>query len=147
MIIVAYRHALRASELCDLTWDAIDFRAATIHVKRRKHGQATTHQISGPELKALRKLQREQESKSHFVFITERDGEPFNRDGFNWMVKRTGKKAGLPFQVHAHMLRHSAGYTLANAGKLLDRPGWFLRRRSKGREDTHAPKNHHEAPT
>jgi type 1 fimbriae regulatory protein FimB/type 1 fimbriae regulatory protein FimE len=117
MIIVAYRHALRASELCDLTWDAIDFRAATMHVSRRKHGQATTHQISGPELKALRKLQREQESKSRFVFITERDGEPFNRDGFNWMVKRTGKKAGLPFQVHAHMLRHSAGYTLANAGK------------------------------
>ena len=32
MIIVAYRHALRASELCDLTWDAIDFRAATMHV-------------------------------------------------------------------------------------------------------------------
>ena len=117
MVIVAYRHALRASELCDLTWDAIDFRAATMHVTRRKHGQATTHQISGPELKALRKLQREQESKSRFVFITERDGEPFNRDGFNWMVKRTGKKAGLPFQVHAHMLRHSTGYTLANAGK------------------------------
>ena len=62
MVIVAYRHALRASELCDLTWDAIDFRAATMHVTRRKHGQATTHQISGPELKALRKLQREQES-------------------------------------------------------------------------------------
>jgi integrase len=117
MIMVAYRHALRASELCDLTWDAIDFRAATMHVTRRKHGQATTHQISGPELKALRKLQREQEPKSRFVFTTERDGEPFNRDGFNWMVKRTGKKAGLPFQVHAHMLRHSAGYTLANAGK------------------------------
>ena len=53
-----------------MTWDAIDFRAATMHVTRRKHGQATTHQISGPELKALRKLQREQESKSRFVFIT-----------------------------------------------------------------------------
>jgi hypothetical protein len=33
------------------------------------------------------------------------------------MVKRAGKKAGLPFQAHAHMLRHTAGYTLANAGK------------------------------
>jgi type 1 fimbriae regulatory protein FimE len=32
-------------------------------------------------------------------------------------VKRAGKKAGLPFQAHAHMLRHAAGYTLANAGK------------------------------
>jgi type 1 fimbriae regulatory protein FimE len=33
------------------------------------------------------------------------------------MVKRTGKKAGLPFQVHAHMIRHATGYKLANAGK------------------------------
>jgi integrase len=28
MILVAFRHGLRASEICELTWDAIDFRAA-----------------------------------------------------------------------------------------------------------------------
>src|SRR5262249_29799225 len=72
MIMVAYRHGLRASELCELTWDAIDFRAATIHVNRKKNGQATTHQISGPELRELRKLQREQDPKSAFVFVNER---------------------------------------------------------------------------
>ena len=116
MILVAYRHGLRASELCELTWDAIDFRTATIHISRKKNGQSTTHQISGPELRELRKLQREQNPKSAFVFVTER-GTPFDRHGFNWMVKRTGKKANLPFQCHAHMLRHAAGYTLANAGK------------------------------
>jgi type 1 fimbriae regulatory protein FimE len=33
------------------------------------------------------------------------------------MVKRAGRKAGLPFQVHAHMIRHATGYKLANAGK------------------------------
>ncbi len=33
------------------------------------------------------------------------------------MVKRAGKKAGLPFQCHAHMIRHATGYKLANAGK------------------------------
>jgi type 1 fimbriae regulatory protein FimB/type 1 fimbriae regulatory protein FimE len=107
---------LRASELCELTWDAIDFPTATIHISRKKNGQSTTHQISGPELRELRKLQREQNPKSAFVFVTER-GTPFDRHGFNWMVKRTGKKANLPFQCHAHMLRHAAGYTLANAGK------------------------------
>ena len=63
-----------------------------------------------------RKLQREQDPKSAFVFVDERR-TPFDREGFNWLVKRTGKKAGLPFQVHAHMLRQAAGYTLANAGK------------------------------
>jgi integrase len=115
MILVAYRHGLRATELCDLKWDAIDFRAATLHVTRKKGGQATTHQISANELRALRKLQKEQDPKSAFVFVNERF--PFDRNGFNWMVKRAGKKAGLPFQAHAHMLRHAAGYTLANAGK------------------------------
>ena len=64
---------------------------------------------------ALRKLQKEQDPKSAFVFVNER-GTPFDREGFNWLVERTGKKAGL-FQVRAHMLRHAAGYTLANAGK------------------------------
>ena len=116
MILVAYRHALRATELCDLKWEAIDFRAATLHVTRKKGGTATTHQISATELRALRRLQKEQDPKSAFVFVNER-GTPFDRNGFNWMVKRSGKNAGLPFQAHAHMLRHAAGYTLANAGK------------------------------
>jgi integrase len=117
MILVAFRNGLRASEICELTWDAIDFHAATMHVTRKKHGQPTTHQIRGDELRALRKLQKEQEPKSAFVFISERGGGPFTRDSFNWTVKRAGKKAGLPFQVHAHMIRHATGYKLANAGK------------------------------
>jgi integrase len=117
MILVAYRHGLRASEICELTWDAIDFHAATMHVTRKKHGQPTTHQIRGDELRALRKLQKEQEPKSAFVFTSERGGAPFSRDSFNWMVKRAGKKAKLPFQVHAHMIRHATGYKLANAAK------------------------------
>jgi integrase len=65
MILVAYRRGLRASEICELTWDAIDFHAATIHVTRKKHGQAATHQIRGDELRALRKLQKNQEPKRH----------------------------------------------------------------------------------
>jgi hypothetical protein len=44
------------------------------------------------------------------------EGTPFSPDGFNWLVKRVGQKAGLPFQAHAHMLRHSAGYKLAGDG-------------------------------
>jgi hypothetical protein len=53
-------------------WDAIDFHAATIHITRKKHGQPATHQIRGDELRALRKLQKEQEPKSAFVFASER---------------------------------------------------------------------------
>jgi integrase len=114
MLLVAYRHGLRASELCALEWSQVDFNSATLHVRRAKNGKAATHPIRGDEMRALRKLQREA-PKSPFVFVNER-GTPFSPDGFNWLVKRCGQRAGLPFQVHAHMLRHSAGYKLAGDG-------------------------------
>jgi integrase len=114
MILVAYRHAMRASEVCDLEWSAIDFQAGVMHVRRAKNGKPATHPIRGDELRALRKLQREA-PHSPFVFVSERGG-PFTTDSFNWMVKRAGQKAKLPFQCHAHMLRHSAGYKLAGDG-------------------------------
>ncbi len=114
MLLVTYRHGLRASEVCDLEWSQIDFDGAALHVRRAKNGKAATHPIRGDEMRALRKLQREA-PKSPFVFVNER-GTPFSPDGFNWLVKRAGQKAGMPFQVHAHMLRHSAGYKLAGDG-------------------------------
>src|SRR5476649_1127250 len=60
MILVAYRHGLRASELTDLRWDQIEFTSATLHVRRVKQGTPSTHPILGDELRALRRLQREQ---------------------------------------------------------------------------------------
>ena len=114
MLLVAFRHGLRASELCGLEWAQVDFTGATLHVRRVKNGKPATHPIRGDEMRALRKLQREA-PRSAFVFVNER-GTPFSPDGFNWLVKRAGQKAGLPFQVHAHMLRHSAGYKLAGDG-------------------------------
>src|SRR6478672_7075296 len=114
MLLVAFRHGLRASELCELEWSQVDFDAATLHVRRVKNGKAATHPIRGDEMRALRKLRREA-PKSPFVFVSER-GTPFSPDGFNWLVKRTGQKAGLTFQAHAHMLRHSAGFKLAGDG-------------------------------
>src|SRR4029450_9457008 len=72
MVLVAYRHGLRASELVDLRWDQVDFRMATMHVRRVKQGTPSTQPILGDELRALRRLQREQEPKSPFVFTSER---------------------------------------------------------------------------
>ena len=99
MVLLAYRHGFRASEVCDLEWSAINFARAEMHVSRRKAGKPATHPIRGDELRELRKR-----------------GAPFTPASFNWVIKRAGQKAGLPFQVHAHMLRHSAGYKLAGDG-------------------------------
>lgn len=111
MILTAYRHGLRASEVCDLRWEQVDFNSAVLHVRRLKNGKPSTHPILPDELAALRKLPQ----VSPFVFMSER-GTPFTADGFGWMVKRAGKRGGIPFQVHAHMLRHATGYRLASAG-------------------------------
>ena len=115
MILVAYRHGLRSSELTDLRWDQVDFRTATLHVRRVKQGSPSTHPIIGDELRMLRRLQREQEPKSPFVFTSER-GSPFTTAGFARMVERAGAEARLGFKAHPHMLRHACGFALAAKG-------------------------------
>jgi type 1 fimbriae regulatory protein FimB/type 1 fimbriae regulatory protein FimE len=115
MILVAYRHGLRVSELVDLRWDQVDFATATLHVRRVKQGTPSTHPIMGDELRALRRLQREQDPKSPFMFTSER-GAPFSTAGFARMIERAGQGARLPFKPHPHMLRHACGYALANKG-------------------------------
>ncbi len=115
MILVTFRHGLRAAEAVDLRWDQVDFRAATLHVRRVKQGNPSTHPILGDELRALRRLQRDQEPKSPFAFTSERDG-PFSTAGFARMVERAGLAAALGFKAHPHMLRHTCGFVLANKG-------------------------------
>src|SRR5512143_3975801 len=115
MVLVAYRHGLRASELVDLRWEQVDFRTANLHVRRVKQGTPSTQPILGDELRALRRLQREQQPRSPFVFTSER-GAPFSTAGFARMIERAGIQAKLAFKAHPHMLRHACGYKLANKG-------------------------------
>jgi type 1 fimbriae regulatory protein FimB/type 1 fimbriae regulatory protein FimE len=115
MILLAFRHGLRASELCDLRWDQVSFSGAVLHVRRRKAGTPSTHPLGGSELRALRRLKREQEPTSQFVFVSER-GDPFSTEGFARLLQRAAKPAGLTIKVHPHMLRHACGFALANAG-------------------------------
>ena len=115
MIMTAYLHGFRPAELVDLQWQQIEFASAALHVRRVKRGTPSTHPILGDELRALRRLQREQEPKSPFVFTSER-GTPFTTAGFARMVERASAEARLGFKAHPHMLRHACGYTLANKG-------------------------------
>ena len=115
MLLIAFRHGLRASEVVDLRCEQIDLENAILHVRRVKQGTPATHPLTGRELRALRRLQREQEPKSPFVFVSER-GDPFSTQGFQAMVERAGKTAGFGMKIHPHMLRHSCGYKLANDG-------------------------------
>ena len=70
MILVAYRHGLRATELCDLQWHQIELDQGRLHVRRAKRGTPSVHPIRGDEIRALRRLRREHVSEA-YVFISE----------------------------------------------------------------------------
>ena len=114
MILLAFRHGLRASELCSLRWDQVDLAHGRLHVSRAKNGIDTVHPLTGAELRALRRLQREQEP-GRYVFMSER-GAPMSAVGFRRMMGRLGEAAKMPFPIHPHMLRHACGFKLANEG-------------------------------
>jgi integrase len=115
LILVVYRHGLRAIEACDLEWSQVDFKTATLHVRRVKNGKPATHPIRGDELRALRKLRADQGPHTKFVFTSER-GTPFTPDAINRQIEHIGERAKIGFPVHIHMLRHACGYKLANDG-------------------------------
>src|SRR5262249_48869845 len=89
-ILLAYRHGLRAQELCQLRWAQVDLRRGRLHVNRAKGGIESVHPLHGPELRALRPLQ----GNSPYVFVTEA-GTPVTTAWFLRMVQRTGKAAKL----------------------------------------------------
>src|SRR6185295_3973064 len=91
MILIAYRHGLRASELCDLRWHQVELTAGRLHVRRTKRGTPSVHPMQGDELRALRRVQREQPAGPH-VFATERGG-PMAPKSFHTLITRLGERA------------------------------------------------------
>jgi type 1 fimbriae regulatory protein FimE len=115
LILLSYRHGLRVTELVSLRWDQVDLKQGLMHVNRLKQGNASVQPLRGPELRALRRLQRDYPLLS-YVFTSERRA-PLTDDAIRKIVGRAGKEAKLPFSVHPHMLRHACGYKLAQAGQ------------------------------
>ena len=56
-----------------LGWSQVELATGRLHVRRAKNGSPSVHPMQGDEIRALRRLQREQGLSSH-VFMSERDG-------------------------------------------------------------------------
>jgi type 1 fimbriae regulatory protein FimB len=115
MMLVAYRHGLRVSELIDLRIKDLDLEAGRLYVRRKKGSLSTYHPIEGDELRTLRgwlrKRGQRDDAESPYLFLSERG--PMTRQAVNYLVAQAASRACLGFDVHPQMLRHSTGYHLA----------------------------------
>ena len=115
LLLLTYRHGLRVGELVACRWAQLDLEAGSFHVARLKGSAPNTHPLPGPEIRALRRLKREQQPPSPYVFTSERGG-PLTTAAVRKIVAEAGRAAEIAFPVHPHMLRHGCGYKLANDG-------------------------------
>ena len=116
LVLLAYRHGLRASELVNLRWSAIDLRGQTIRICRAKGGMDTEHPLRSVELRLLGRLRRENPD-SEYVFLSER-GTPMSTANFRKVLTRLADAAGpaIAITVNPHALRHACGFYLAGKG-------------------------------
>lgn len=115
MILMSYRHGLRASEVCGLRRGDVDMKASSIMVARLK-GSLKTHQPLYPhrgqplldEVKALKLyLAERSETGSDALFVSAK-GSHLDRSAWNRIFKSIAEQAGLPAEkTHCHILKHS----------------------------------------
>ena len=116
MILIAYRHGLRASEVTGLRVSDIDLKRGTIYCRRAKNSRSSLHPLKPDEVAALEKVLRQRKLRtSEHLFQSERAAK-LSRSAFWRVVAQTGERAGLPVKAYAHQLRHACGYYLANKG-------------------------------
>ena len=118
MMLLAYRHGLRVSELVDTRLSDLDLDTGRFFIRRRKGSLSTNQPLGGDEIRALRGWLRKRMDapccNSPLLFLSERG--PMTRQAVNHAVAEIGKRARLSVHVHPHMLRHSTGFALANRG-------------------------------
>jgi site-specific recombinase XerD len=116
LLRLIFRHGLRASEAQHVRWTHLDLdapRDRTFHIARIKGSNDSVHTLDRDEVAGLKKLR--DMSDSPFVFVSEQGG-PISPNMIARIVQRAAEAAKIGFHVHPHMLRHSAGYALANQG-------------------------------
>lgn len=118
MLLLAYRHGLRVSELIGLRLSDADLETGRLFVRRCKGSLSTHHPLDGDELRAIRAHLRERSTHTSaglkYLFISERGA--LTRQAINYLIRESAKRAKLSGRVSPHTLRHSCGYYLANKG-------------------------------
>ena len=96
MILMAYRHGLRVSELIGLTWRQVDLDAARLRVIRAKGSENGVHPLSGREIRALRSLRRHQTVGCRWIFVTSRGGGSAVKASLTWPLNGSSRCSCSP---------------------------------------------------
>lgn len=113
LLLMMFRHGLRATEASRMKWDAVMLPSRSLWVERVKNSISGTHPLQKDEVELLQELKGR--ATGNFVFKGERR-EWLSEGAIAKIVARCGELAGMPMPVHPHMLRHSCGYYLAEQG-------------------------------
>lgn len=123
MILVAWVHGLRVSELLSLEWSNVDWKSHRLFIKRAKGSNDSIHPLYEREEKLLRKLKRKADEKEKkegvsipWVFPSSHSQK---MDVSTFRKLLYSLSTGLPVKTHPHMLRHSCGFKLINEGRDL----------------------------
>jgi type 1 fimbriae regulatory protein FimB len=127
MCVVAYKHGMRASEVCNLRLDDVDLRNGSIFVDRLKGSLRTTQALTEHrgepllnEHRALREwLRQRRHDGSNFLFISQKGGR-LDRSQFFRLFRSVAAAAELPPEKqHPHVLKHSLASHLVAANTNL----------------------------
>ncbi|HDC1420155.1 TPA: tyrosine-type recombinase/integrase [Salmonella enterica] len=120
MLLMAFVHGLRVSELLSLKISDIDISGCTLYIQRMKNGFSTIQPLLRDEITGIHCWMKiratiDEAENSEFLFVSQK-GQQLSRQQFYNIIKKTGERADLPLKVHPHMLRHACGYALADSG-------------------------------
>jgi site-specific recombinase XerD len=115
MILLAYRHGLRASEVCGIKLADVDMRAGSISIRRLKGSLFTVQPIYQhrgqpllDETAALRSWLRKRPADGSDYLFTSQKGGKLGRTQFFRNFQTIAENAGLPVEKrHPHVLKHS----------------------------------------
>ena len=123
MVLLTYRHGLRASEVCNLKLTDVDLKASSISIRRLKgslHTVQPLYQHRGQplldEVGALRAWRRERRADGSDFLFTSQKGGRLDRTQFFRIFRACAEAAGLPSEKrHPHVLKHTLASHLVAA--------------------------------
>src|SRR5919108_3272010 len=116
IVLLAYRHGLRASEVGLLRRDDFDLKQYRLRIHRLKNSLAGIHPLQPDEVKALKAYMKERTSSAPSLFLSRND-TPIRRRRLDELIKRYGEHADIPeSKRHFHALKHSIATHLLDAG-------------------------------